>query len=128
MLFAVSECIGQAKWVLFRKGPENLIDFHNIDEASRSPRSAFLLVLRMRGRAVLASVGAVVFFLSLAVDPFIQQVLTYPTRSNLTSEYPPPTLSSVTAWNASGLADMGMSQQVHGDLCMSFLWNRVDIR
>jgi len=128
MLFAVSECIGQAKWLLFRKQPETLIGFHNIDEASRGAWSAFLLVLPLRGRAVLASVGALVFVLSLAVDPFIQQVLSYPTRSNLTSVYAPPTLSSVTTWNATGFAAVGLSQQTAGDPCMSFHLNGVDHR
>lgn len=119
MLFAVTECIGQAKWLLFQKRPEHLIDFHNIDEASRGPWSAFKVVFQLRGRAILASLGALVFVLSLAVDPFIQQVLSYPSKSNITSEYPRPTFPLVTTWAAVGSVDMGIASEVDGDLSKS---------
>ncbi len=73
---------GQSKWLLFRARPQHLIDFKTIDEASRGPWGALLLLLRMRGRVVVASVGAFVFVASLTVDPFIQQVLSYPPTSS----------------------------------------------
>ncbi len=121
MLFAVTECVGQAKWLEFQKQPQNLIEFHNLDEASRGPWSALLLTLRMKGRAILASVGALVFVLSLAVDPFTQQVLSYPIRSNLTSEYAPPMFPTVTTWNVSGEAVIGDSAGIGADLCKLYL-------
>ena len=116
MLFAVTECIGQAKWLLFRERPQRLIDFHDIDEASRGPWSALLLILRIRGRAILASIGAAVLILSLAVDPFIQQVLSYPTRSNPTDEYTPPSIPLVMDWTPPGQVDMGLGSVDAGDL------------
>ena len=119
MLFAVTECIGQAKWLLFRKRSESLTDFYSIDEASRGPWSAFRLLFRIRGRATLASLGALVVVLSLAVDPFTQQVLSYPLRSNLTSKYIPPTLPTVTNWTEPGAVTIGLASQLDGDLCKS---------
>ena len=115
-MFAVTECIGQAKWPLFQRNFHSLIDFHNIDEASRGPWSAVLLLVRMRGRAMLASLGALLFVLSLAVDPFVQQVLSYPTRANVTSDYYPPTFPSVTTWNTPGSAGVGISGSENGKL------------
>ena len=117
MLFAATECIGQAKWSLFQNRPQTLIDFNTIDEGSRGPVGALKLAFRMKGRAVLASIGALVFVASLAVDPFIQQVLSYPSRSVNTTTYAPPTLPSVTTWNAPGKATMFMSSQA--DPCKS---------
>lgn len=103
MLLATTESIGQAKWLLFRKQSRNLADFKTIDEASRGPWGAFQLLYRFwDGRTLLASAGAFIVLASLAVDPFVQQVLSYPSVSNVTSGYPQPSFPRVTAWNRSG--------------------------
>lgn len=102
MLFAATESIGQAKWLLFRKEGRNLIDFNTIDEASRGPWGAFQLLYRFwDGRTILASVGAFIVLVSLAVDPFTQQILSYPSISNITSGYERPIFPQVSSWNTS---------------------------
>ena len=103
MLLAATESIGQAKWLLFRKQSRNLADFKTIDEASRGPWGAFQLLYRFwDGRTILASAGAFIVLVSLAVDPFTQQILSYPSISNVTSGYQQPTFPRVTSWNTTG--------------------------
>lgn len=103
MLLATTESIGQAKWLLFRKQSRNLADFKTIDEASRGPWGAFQLLYRFwDGRTLLASAGAFIVLASLAVDPFVQQVLSYPSVSNVTSGYQQPSFPRVTTSNRSG--------------------------
>ena len=110
MLLAATESIGQAKWLLFRKQSRNLADFKTIDEASRGPWGAFQLLYRFwDGRTILASAGAFIVLASLAVDPFTQQVLSYPSVSNITSGYPQPSFPSVTNWNTSGSLTVWLS-------------------
>ncbi|KXS98316.1 hypothetical protein AC578_6840 [Pseudocercospora eumusae] len=77
MLLVIAECIGQLKWVYFEQKPHRLIDFETFDNASRGPWGAALLLARIRWRAIVASVGAILTILALAVDPFAQQVLSY---------------------------------------------------
>lgn len=106
MLLAATESIGQAKWLLFRKEDRNLIDFNTIDEASRGPWGAFQLLYRFwDGRTLLASAGAFIVLASLAVDPFTQQVLSYPSVSKVTRGYEQPVLPQVSSWNTSGRVD-----------------------
>ena len=103
MLLAATESIGQAKWLLFRKQSRNLADFKTIDEASRGPWGAFQLLYRFwDGRTILASAGAFIVLVSLAVDPFTQQILSYPSVSNVTSGYQQPSFPRVTTWNTTG--------------------------
>ena len=103
MLLAATESIGQAKWLLFRKQSRNLADFKTIDEASRGPWGAFQLLYRFwDGRTILASAGAFIVLVSLAVDPFTQQILSYPSVSNVTSGYQQPIFPRVTTWNTTG--------------------------
>ena len=103
MLLAATESIGQAKWLLFRKQSRSLADFKTIDEASRGPWGAFQLLYRFwDGRTIRASAGAFIVLVSLAVDPFTQQILSYPSVSNLTSGYQRPSFPQVTTWNTTG--------------------------
>ena len=103
MLLAATESIGQAKWLLFRKQSRNLADFKTIDEASRGPWGAFQLLYRFwDGRTILASAGAFIVLVSLAVDLFTQQILSYPSVSNVTSGYQQPSFPKVTTWNTTG--------------------------
>lgn len=104
MLFATMQCIGQSKWLLFRQGRHDLLDFHSIDGASRGPLDSFLLLYRIKGRAFIASAGAFVVVASPAVDPFTQQVLSYPSKLNITQGYANPGLPLVTNWTSPGKA------------------------
>ena len=109
VLFVVIECVGQSKWLLCRKYPQTLIDFHNIDEATRGPVGALLLIVKMRFRAILASIGALIIVVSLAFDPFTQQVLDFPYRYDLTSKVNTSAISSVSVWAPPGSAAVWIS-------------------
>ena len=103
MLLVATESIGQAKWLLFRKQSRNLADFKTIDEASRGPWGAFQLLHRFwDGRTILPSAGAFIVLVSLAVDPFIQQISSYPSVSNVTNGHQQPSFPRVTARNTTG--------------------------
>ncbi|KAI1369417.1 hypothetical protein F5Y08DRAFT_293256 [Xylaria arbuscula] len=73
ILHAVGEAIGQLKWVDFKTRPRRLKEFELYDATSRGPQGALELVLKVRWG--LATFGAFIVLLSLAVDPFIQQVI-----------------------------------------------------
>ncbi|KAE9993759.1 hypothetical protein EG327_003521 [Venturia inaequalis] len=84
----VNECIGELKWIWYSKPSaltqdddqgSRLIDFETFDQASRGPWGAILLGARLRTRSI-ASIGATITVLSLALDPFFQQIVTYPQR------------------------------------------------
>ena len=84
LLFLVAESIGQLKWVWFfqqgkdvRKKP--LQDIQSFDGASRGPLGSLTILFRQKGLS-LASLGAAITLLSLAFDPFIQQIIDYPLR------------------------------------------------
>ncbi|MCJ1284554.1 hypothetical protein MMC26_003887 [Xylographa opegraphella] len=76
VLAVVSTCLGNLKWQWF-KIPRALKDFEAFDNASRGPYGAFQMIIRSHLLHT-ATVGAVITLLALLVDPFIQQVITYP--------------------------------------------------
>ncbi|KAF2403482.1 hypothetical protein EJ06DRAFT_471465 [Trichodelitschia bisporula] len=79
----VEEALGQLKWLWFSAGqPRKLIDFERFDGASRGPWGSFMFLLHMKGRSF-ASLGAIVTLLSLTLDPFFQQVVTFPQRPSI---------------------------------------------
>ena len=71
MLLVTAEGISQLKWTWFlRKRP--LQDMARYDMASRGPWGSLRLLLSLRGRDLVASVGAFVTVASIAIDPFAQ--------------------------------------------------------
>lgn len=44
LLYSLSECIGQWKWMLFGRSERSLIDFERIDQASRGPLGSLALL------------------------------------------------------------------------------------
>lgn len=81
MLLVVAECVSQMRWVHYQTGPHSLIDLDTFDAASRGPWGSFVLILKMRGKSWLTSLGCFLIILALAIDPFTQQILSFPTRS-----------------------------------------------
>lgn len=82
LLFLVAESIGQLKWVWFFQGREDarkrpLHDIQSFDGASRGPLGSLMIIVGHKGLS-LASLGATITLLSLAFDPFIQQIIDYP--------------------------------------------------
>jgi hypothetical protein len=83
LLVSVSSCLGQLKWNLFQN-PAPLYHMQVIDQASRGPWGSLEVLLRgIFGSRTgsLTYVGASLTVLALAVDPFAQQILTFPPRS-----------------------------------------------
>lgn len=95
LLFVVEELISQWKWIIFTSEERPLADFDRIDSASRGPLGS-LKVLWMRRtmyalsilytilqfsdsyfNSGLVQVGAIIVLLSIAVDPFTQQLVQY---------------------------------------------------
>lgn len=86
LLFLVAESIGQLKWAwFFQTGKDKkehkrpLQDIQSFDGASRGPMGS-LTILFGHMRLSLVSLGAVITLLSLAMDPFIQQIIDYPLK------------------------------------------------
>ncbi|KAE9377208.1 hypothetical protein N431DRAFT_555454 [Stipitochalara longipes BDJ] len=78
MLVAVNESISQLKWLWFRE-PRTLQDMQVFDDASRGPAGAMRLMFRTK--SFLIVLGSLVAVLALVVDPFAQQIVSYPLRS-----------------------------------------------
>ncbi|CAG8134534.1 unnamed protein product [Penicillium nalgiovense] len=79
MLVLVSVCLGQLKW---KQGldpkPTQLYHFHLLDEASRGPWGSLKIFWHVR--SFLAWAGAALMVLAVAIDPFTQQILAFPSR------------------------------------------------
>ncbi|KAI0549875.1 hypothetical protein F4679DRAFT_544965 [Xylaria curta] len=101
----LSEGISQLKWKWFEKQRRNLIDLNDFDAASRGPWGSFLFLLSMYGEPIVrpnspwlylwslmkypfdwsadhmpgyfAKFAALLIVLTVAVDPFTQQVVVY---------------------------------------------------
>lgn len=108
MLVPVSSCISQLKWTQYQT-PKPLYHIYVLDQASRGPWGALEVLWTFKPN--LATAGAIVMILSLAIDPFAQQILTYPSHSvlaanetafvQMTREYPPGDSSRVPELTAS---------------------------
>lgn len=81
MLVPVTACIGQLKWGRKRgqqQSPTELYDFHVLDQASRGPWGAMQVFWHVA--SLLPMLGAILVIFSLAIDPFAQQILAFPSR------------------------------------------------
>jgi len=85
LAFFIAEGIGQLKWVFFEQRPHQLSDFESFDKATRGAWGASCLVWNLNRRALVASFGAIMAILVLAMDPFSQQVLHYAPRTSSVS-------------------------------------------
>ncbi|KAL1615635.1 hypothetical protein SLS54_008902 [Diplodia seriata] len=78
MVVPIAEGISQLKWLWFKKAGV-LKDIQTFDEASRGMWGSLKLLLGTKG-VHLAKLGAFLTVFSLAVDPFIQQIVSYPIK------------------------------------------------
>lgn len=79
LVIPVTEGISQLKWIWFKRA-ESLNDIQTFDEASRGTWGSLKLLFKTK-RLHLAKLGAFITIMTLGVDPFIQQVIVYPTRT-----------------------------------------------
>lgn len=84
LIYVIGECIGQLKWIWFYKKRRRLDQIQLFDSASRGPLGSLFMLMQHMGRS-LVSLGALVTILALTFDPFVQQILTYPTREAVES-------------------------------------------
>jgi hypothetical protein len=82
LILPVSEALGQLKWSWFQQNSKQMWDFEIFDNASRGPWGSLLLLLRTKGKA-LAALGAMITLCMMALDPFFQQVVSFPDRWTL---------------------------------------------
>ena len=89
LIFCVASNISQWKWIFYREEKQQRLgDLQSFDDASRGPLGA-LIFCTSRTRTSLGAIGALIILLATMSDPFIQQLLGYPTiptfvPSNLT--------------------------------------------
>lgn len=76
-LLILGEALGQLKWTYFQQQAHALLDLQTFDRATRGPLGALRFLWAMRLRAILASLGAIMTVLTLAMDPFTQQLLSF---------------------------------------------------
>lgn len=76
ILLVAAEGLSQLKWnwISEHRALKDLVTF---DDASRGPWGALQLLWNIKLRYLLASLGAMIIVLSLATDPFAQQILHY---------------------------------------------------
>ncbi|KAL2794812.1 hypothetical protein BJX66DRAFT_337602 [Aspergillus keveii] len=80
LILAVSEATSQRKWIWVNSSnPQPLLSMQAFDSASRGPLGSLIILLDKSGRSIV-SLGAGVTILLLAFDPFMQQILSYPSR------------------------------------------------
>jgi hypothetical protein len=81
LMVPVAACISQLKWIYFDK-PHTLSELDVFEEASRGPWGSLELVfrLKLKPRALLATWGSVITIVALAMDPFAQQILSFPSH------------------------------------------------
>ncbi|CAG8262189.1 unnamed protein product [Penicillium salamii] len=76
ILAAISSCLGQLKWNKDEQKP--LYHFQVLDQASRGPWGALEVFWTMKSGFAIAA--AALTIMSLALDPFAQQILHFPSR------------------------------------------------
>ncbi|PWY61674.1 hypothetical protein BO83DRAFT_219960 [Aspergillus eucalypticola CBS 122712] len=87
LLVPITACLGQLKWNLYRR-PASLEYMQAIDEASRGSFGSFQILYRAilgSKTGILTFYGAFLTVIALAVDPFAQQILTFPLRPTQSS-------------------------------------------
>lgn len=103
LMYAVATAISQLKWCWYSES-RRLQEMHVFDDASRGPWGSMTLLYSLRIRP-LASLGALVTLLALASDPFVQLILTYPTRMVVSKTMAPSDLTRSTAYMFNDIDD-----------------------
>lgn len=96
LVLVLAEGISQLKWVYFQQRSHTLSDFQTFDTASRGALGSLRLLWSIRWHAVVASVGALLMVLVLAMDPLAQQLVSYEltNSTNLTA-----TIGTARTWD-----------------------------
>lgn len=71
LVYALSECLGQAKWIWFSSQSRSVSDIELIDSGSRGRLGCFQLLTKPIVRSFI-SMGVIMIILSVTLDPFVQ--------------------------------------------------------
>ncbi|KAI0102719.1 hypothetical protein GGR51DRAFT_526750 [Nemania sp. FL0031] len=86
LLVVVAGAISQLKWRWFQNmNGRSILDTQLFDDASRGPWGSVVLLATAHTWS-LVSIGALVSISALALDPFAQQLLSYPTRDIIATD------------------------------------------
>lgn len=81
VLLVVASAVSQLKWLWFHQSKaRSLKDIQLFDNASRGPLGALQLIFHTP-KGILASLCSLVIILSFGMDPFTQQILSFPQRA-----------------------------------------------
>ncbi|KAI1120586.1 hypothetical protein F5Y10DRAFT_289529 [Nemania abortiva] len=80
LLVSVASCLSQLKWIYFTQSSRPLYHFELFEEASRGPCGSAVLSWSVHVRAKLALFGSIITIVALAMEPFTQQILAFPSR------------------------------------------------
>lgn len=80
LLVPVASCISQLKWIHLATSTRSLRDVQTFEDASRGPWGGLELIWRLNVKSKLAAWGSCITILTLAMGPFAQQLVSYPTR------------------------------------------------
>ncbi|KAI9840381.1 MAG: hypothetical protein M1838_004080 [Thelocarpon superellum] len=97
ILLIITEGLSQLKWIWYTQ-PRPLQDLSQFDLASRGPWGALVLIGVLRGRHLVATIGALVILVCLVLDPLSQLLVVY---YNCPSQLP-DTLATIPRTNAFG--------------------------
>lgn len=107
MMVPVVSCISQLKWLHFRTVPRPLSHLDVIDDVSRGPWGALVLLSKLPRSSITISMLAVITIINLGIEPSAQQVLETSTRlsklANASAE-----VGFATAYESKGLIPPGM--------------------
>lgn len=103
------------KWLWFEQA-HTLRDFQAFDKAAKGPLSAASLLVTLGRRPHLAMIGAVLVIAALAIDPFIQQVIDFPSQPiELSSNASIPRATTYGAFNLGSLEEVNAVQSSYGN-------------
>ncbi|GME40134.1 hypothetical protein OIDMADRAFT_52960 [Neofusicoccum parvum] len=82
MLFSIAECLGQLKWIYYWhcKEKRRLQTLEVFDGASRGPWGAVKFYFGIRSYVPIGAMASFVTILTLGMDPFTQQIISFQTR------------------------------------------------
>lgn len=96
ILLVVAAGLGQLKWMWFRRA-RPLTDLVRYDMASRGPWGSMRLLWILRGRDVVASLGAALTICAISIDPLAQEIIRY-IDCNVTSSTMEATIPRTSNW------------------------------
>ncbi|PLB50945.1 hypothetical protein P170DRAFT_474494 [Aspergillus steynii IBT 23096] len=82
LLCMIGTSMGQLKWLWFSGRKSPLYDLQFFDDASRGPWGSMMALLKWPQKGhLLITLGALITVVSLAFDPFTQQIFKFPVRN-----------------------------------------------